>query len=394
MSDTVRILVIDDDQVDRASVRRALGRSEIAFEFVEAADGRVGLDLARDQAFDCILLDYRLPDIDAVEVLEGLLGGDGGNHAVIVLTGEADPEVALQMMRAGALDYLSKAELTPSTLTRSIRYARARREFLAELESARRLAEEKTRELQVLNDQKDLLFSIIAHDLRNPFQGLLGLSELQRKAAQRQDMAAMVRYADGLNQSAARASALMEGLFSWASLQLTTTQVSADCVDLRQVVDETFATIAEAAGKKQLAMHNRCAQAVAFADKDMIATVLRNLLNNAIKFSHPGGGIEVSATPYADRVEVAVADEGVGIPEAAIEDLFRMDRRSTTPGTQGEAGSGLGLLICRNLVERQGGVLSVATKLGQGTTFRFTLPLPPPDQAAGPKQDGHMVAAS
>lgn len=369
-----RILLIDDDQVDRALVRRALSMSELSFDLTEAHDGASGLAESDQQSFDCVLLDYRLPDIEAFEILSGLLASANANNTVLILTGETDPDLPARLMRAGALDYLAKADVTPSSLTRAIRYAGARRAFLSELEQARAVAEEKTRELEVLNNQKDLLFSIIAHDLRNPFQALLGLSELLERAAARQDTAALVRYATGIHQSAARASALMESLFSWASLQLTKTQTNTTEIDLAKAVAETIANVADAAAEKNLEFKSDCDEVLLVSDEGTMAAILRNLVNNAVKFTKPGGTIAVSARHAADNVVVAVRDTGVGIPDETLKHLFRIDRRTTTPGTRGEPGSGLGLLICRNLVDRLGGVLSVTSEIGVGTTFQFTVP--------------------
>lgn len=384
--ETTRILLIDDDQVDRALVRRALSMSELTFDLTEATDGGDGLAKSEERRFDCVLLDYRLPDIDAFEMLSGLLGSVNGNNTVLILTGETDPELPARLIRAGALDYLAKADVTPSSLVRSIRYARARRVFLSELEQARSLAEEKTRELEVLNNQKDLLFSIIAHDLRNPFQALLGLSELAERAAVRQDTSALVRYAGGIHQSAARASALMESLFAWASLQLTKTQAGITEIDLARAVADTIANVADAAQEKKLELRSDCDGVRLVSDEGTVAAILRNLVNNAVKFTRPGGTIAVSARLAADNVVVAVSDTGVGIPTETLKTLFRIDRRTTTPGTRGEPGSGLGLLICRSLVDRLGGVLSVTSEIGVGTTFQFTVPtrqLPTKAAAAG-----------
>ncbi len=127
MAGVTHILLIDDDAVDRAAVRRALARSGLAHELHEAADGETGLRLAEGRAFDCVLLDYRLPDVDTFDLLPQLLGREGGAQAVLMLTGEADPDIALRLMRAGALDYLAKAEVdTRRASARAIRLRAAR----------------------------------------------------------------------------------------------------------------------------------------------------------------------------------------------------------------------------------------------------------------------------
>ena len=115
MAAVIRILLIDDDKVDRTMVRRALEKSGLEHDLVEAPDAAIGLRCAKEQTFDCVLLDYRLPDADAFELLTVLLSPEGGGQAVLMLTGEADQEIAIRLMRAGALDYLTKAEVTPSS---------------------------------------------------------------------------------------------------------------------------------------------------------------------------------------------------------------------------------------------------------------------------------------
>ncbi|MCJ2050081.1 hybrid sensor histidine kinase/response regulator [Methylobacterium sp. J-070] len=369
-----RILLIDDDQVDRAAVRRALGKSGLAHELTEAPDGSSGLRLAQGQAFDCVLLDYRLPDVDTFALLASLLSPEGGNQAVLMLTGEDDPDVAFRLMRAGALDYLAKGEATPSSLARAIRYAKARREFLAELSTARREAEAKSQELDLLNKQKSLLFSIIAHDLRNPFQALLGLSEVLSQAVAERDHATVERRAQGIQEAASQAYGLMEGLFAWASLQMDTVAVTLGDVDLGAVADEVLKGASENASDKGLILRAKCAGRHVRGHRDMLAAVMRNLVSNAVKFTLPGGTISIAAEPRGESVEITVSDTGVGMTTHKVADLFRLDRRTTTNGTAGERGSGLGLLLCRDLVERQGSTLTVESVPGRGTKFGFILP--------------------
>ncbi len=368
-----RILLIDDDQVDRASVRRALAKSGLPHELRETPNGRSGLALAAAEAFDCVLLDYRLPDVDAFDLLASLLGAEGGKQAVLMLTGEADQDTALRLMRAGALDYLTKNEVTPSSLARAIRYAKARREFVAELEAARREAEEKSLALDTLNRQKTLLFSIIAHDLRNPFQALLGLSSVLSRAVAAKDHASVERRAQGIMDAASQAHGLMEGLFAWASAQMDTIAVALGDVDLSAVVEETMRNAAQAASDKGIGLHTSQVDVHVHANREMLATVLRNLVSNAVKFTLPGGSVTVAGRSRNGGVEISVSDTGVGMEPGKIDELFKLDRRTTTNGTAGERGSGLGLLLCRDLLERQGSALAVRSVIGQGTEFRFTL---------------------
>ena len=387
MTTFTRILLIDDDEVDRAAVRRLLARSSLMHEIIEASDGARGLALAREQNFDCVLLDYRLPDVDAFDILAALRAPEAGKQTVLMLTGEADQEIALRLMRAGALDYLAKGEMTPHGLARAIRYAKARRAALADVEAARREAEEKSRELDTLNRQKSLLFSIIAHDLRNPFQAILGLSTVLSQAVESRDHASIERRAQGLHSAAEQAFNLMESLFAWANLQMDTLKVPLSDVDVGEICAEVAAGARQPAADKGIDVSCDCADARAHSHREMLATVLRNLVSNAIKFTQPGGKVTVGARSRGREVEIWVADNGGGIPPGRIDDLFRLDRRSSTLGTAGERGSGLGLLLCRDLVERLGGELAVRSAVDVGTTFRFMQPAALAPAAAGPPPD-------
>ena len=386
MSTLTRILLIDDDAVDRTAVRRALRKSGLIHELTEAPDGLTGLRLAQDGGFDCVLLDYRLPDVDTFELLSALVSPEGGSHAVLMLTGESDQDTALRLMRGGALDYLTKAEATPSSLARAIRYARARRAFVTELSTARREAEAKSLELDTLNRQKTLLFSIIAHDLRNPFQALLGLSAVLGQAVERRDHASIERRAQGIREAASQAFGLMESLFAWASLQMDTVAVTLADVDLETVAGDTIRGAGEAAADKGLTLVGACEGLRVHAHRDMLAAVLRNLVSNAVKFTLPGGIITIAGRRRGGAIDITVSDTGVGMSPGTVSDLFRLDRRTTTNGTAGERGSGLGLLLCRDLVERQGGLLTVRSAVERGTTFSFTLDAAPADATAGQAQ--------
>jgi signal transduction histidine kinase len=361
------ILLIDDDQVDRATVRRALAKSGLAHELVEAADGRSGLELARGRHFDCVLLDYRLPDIDSAELLAALLSPEGGKQAVLMLTGVSDQEIALRLIQAGALDYLTKNEMTPPSLARAIRYAKARRAVLAELEA-------KSRALDELNQQKSLLFSIIAHDLRNPFQVILAASQALGQATDSRDHAYIERRAQGLHLAASQAYGLMESLFAWARLQMDSVAVELTETDLASLAEETVDTMRQIAADKAIRLATDCAGLRVRAQRDMLGTVLRNLLSNAVKFTRPDGAVVIRAVPDGETVEIRVEDTGIGMPPERVETLFRLDRRASSTGTAGERGSGFGLLLCRDLVERLGGRLEVSSTVGVGTVFSFRLP--------------------
>ena len=382
-----RILLIDDDEVDRQMVRRALKASMLQHALVELSDGASGLAAARKETFDCVLLDYRLPDVDTYGLLNVLMSPEGGHQTVVILTGETDQELPLRLMRAGALDYLAKTEASPANLSRAIRYAKARRAFVTELEA-------KSRKLDNLNRQKTLLFSIIAHDLRNPFQAILGLSKSLSKGVASKDLASVERRAQGVVEAASRAHALMESLFSWADVQMNSQEVTLVPVDVDSVVGEILRASSERANDKGLTLTAQCDGACVLAHRDMLLVVLRNLVGNAIKFTLPGGTIQVAARAGENITEISVRDTGLGMTVDQVAELFKLDRRSSTIGTAGETGSGLGLLLCRDLVELQGGHLSVHSEAGQGTIFQFALAPAAPQATLDPQNHASDVAAA
>ena len=254
---------------------------------------------------------------------------------------------------------------------------------MAELEAARRDAEEKSELLDALNKQKTLLFSIIAHDLRNPFQAVLGLAEMLSRGVEDQDMARVRRRAEGVHRAASQASKLMESLFAWADLQMETALVRTEPVGLAEVAREVIEGATEAATDKGVALSTDTFDFVVLAQRDMLVAVLRNLVSNAVKFTLPGGHVTLAAASRERGIQISVSDTGVGIAPSKLDDLFKPERRSTTIGTAGESGSGLGLILCRELVDRQGSDLQVESTQGAGTTFHFLLPVVPADNEPG-----------
>jgi two-component system sensor histidine kinase/response regulator len=179
--------------------------------------------------------------------------------------------------------------------------------------------------------------------------------------------------ADGFKKAAVQAHALMESLFAWVRLQMDTMTISLVDVDLEEIARSTARDAAEAAAEKSVSLFVDCSGIQVRAHPDMLATVLRNLVGNAIKFSLPGGEIAITARPGGEFVEIEVTDTGVGMPPHQVSNLFKLDQRTSTKGTADEPGSGFGLLVCRDLVERLGAELTVRSAVNHGTTFRFLL---------------------
>ncbi len=231
-------------------------------------------------------------------------------------------------------------------------------------------------ELEELNAQKDKFFSIIAHDLKGPFNALLGYASLLSDKDRDLDRTKMVEYGSAVYKSAESVFRLLENLLEWSRLQMGHMEFNPGFVDLQEIIDTNLELFTPIAEKKEIQLSGYGEPAVdVFADKHMVSAVVRNLINNAIKFTPVKGKVTISVRRHDKWAEVEISDTGVGIPADKGERLFRVDQKTSTTGTGGETGTGLGLPLCKDLVERQGGQIQVESTQGEGSTFSFTLPL-------------------
>jgi len=241
-------------------------------------------------------------------------------------------------------------------------------------------AEEKIRtkniELERTNAEKDRFFSIIAHDLRSPFNAFLGFTELMTDESFELTMDEMRSYAREIRKSALLLFGLLENLLEWSRLQRKELFFEKYNYPLIRLVNQSVETLAENAAKKEIRIINNVHPDIqVLVDEKMIQSVFRNLISNAIKFTYRGGKVTIEANANADNmIEVQVTDTGVGIKSSEIEKLFRIDEDYSTCGTEGEPSTGLGLILCREFVEKHGGKIWVNSQQGIGSTFYFTLP--------------------
>lgn len=238
-------------------------------------------------------------------------------------------------------------------------------------ESAMKASEAGLRES---NTAKDKLLSIIAHDLRSPFQGILGISNLLLEQTSEDDgVGKMVRI---LNSATHNVYDMLLNLLEWAQSQTGRTTPDLTWFDLGQMIENVLTLTRSSAHQKSIFISGKIPpNTMVCADRSMIFTVIRNLICNAIKYSLPGGSVSIAAAEENRSLKISVRDTGVGLSADAKEKIFRIDQSYSTPGTNNERGSGLGLIICREFVEKHGGVINVETTAGKGSTFWFTLPL-------------------
>lgn len=231
------------------------------------------------------------------------------------------------------------------------------------------------KELESLNQTKDKFFAIIAHDLRNPFSTVLSLSELLAKEFDTFEPDKMQLFIEQIYKYSNNTFNLLENLLQWSLLQTGRTVLRAKDGNIAELINENIELLRGNAIQKkiELAWINPM-DCYAFYDQNMITTVIRNLISNAIKFTPENGRIVVEVTVDPEKYKISVRDNGVGISEEDIAKLFRIDSNPSTIGTSQEQGTGLGLILCRDFVEKNGGKIGVDSEVGKGSTFFFTVP--------------------
>ena len=238
------------------------------------------------------------------------------------------------------------------------------------------LIEEKNNELQKLNSEKDKFFSIIAHDLKSPFNAIIGLTDLLKMSVDENNLDEIKEYTDMIIQSSNKATNLLKNLMDWSRSQTGRIAFIPANIDMVGLINETIALYTDIAAQKSITIIKELpATLPVVADKDMLATVLRNLISNAIKFTRPEGEIKISAQLLQDEIQVKISDNGVGIPKIGIEKLFQISSKYSTSGTNNEQGTGLGLILCKDFIDKHHGKIWVESVEDKGSDFVFTLPV-------------------
>jgi signal transduction histidine kinase len=399
-----KILIVDDKPRNLYALETVL--KELEAEVLPATSGLEALTLTLEHDFCVAIVDVQMPEMDGYELVELLRTNvSTANLPVIFVSAIYSDEYHHRKgYDAGAVDFLSKpfvAEILLSKvkvfldlyhqrvkLEELVSQLNGKNETLEHEIEQRHQAEAALRQantmLSELNADKDKLFAIISHDLRSPFNSLLGNTQLLAKIIDRLSQQDIQDMSQSIHSQAKAAHRLLENLLTWSQLQRGRIEYDPGPVELHQLADNTVALFAEMALAKQIRLeHTIEAGLVVHADENMVDTVIRNLTNNALKFTPTEGKVILSAHrngllpdhQATDWVEVSVRDTGVGISQEDIDKLFKIELHHTTPGTAQEKGTGLGLILCQEMVEQNGGRIWVESELGQGTTVKFTVPV-------------------
>lgn len=230
--------------------------------------------------------------------------------------------------------------------------------------------------LKELNSTKDKLFSIIAHDLKSPFQGLLGYSQILTEDYDSMSEQERKDIIKGLSELSSSAFHLLETLLEWSRIQTGKISFTPELIKLQSVLEPALHLVTQMAANKKIVLNYKINDSIIInADKYMLTTIVRNLAGNAVKFTRSEGEINISAENYDEKfIKVIVADNGIGIKKENLEKLFTAGGNFSTVGTADEEGTGLGLLLCKEMVEKHNGIIWAESEPGKGATFYFTIP--------------------
>jgi len=362
----IPLILVADDVPKNLQLLGNILKAELECEIAFATNGLQVLSFVREHLPDLILLDVMMPEMDGFETCRQLKAMDNTRDIpVIFLTARVDTLDIVKGFKLGAVDYVTKPFESVELMARVNTH----------------LALKATRDdLIELNSMKDKFFSIISHDLKNPMGALLTLSELlydnyEKYSPERAGMLIQTLY-----ESSKSAFNLLENLLIWSRAQRGKLDFTPTEFRLRDVVEGTLKLLGELSSKKGIRIEDRVnPDVMVYADRNMLETVIRNLISNGIKFTGENGEIRVGSSIVSNgnsrMAKIFVSDNGIGMSPAVYEKLFRIDSNFSTPGTNEEPGTGLGLVLCSDFVKINGGEIAVESVSGEGSTFYFSVPL-------------------
>jgi len=375
-----RVLIVDDNRQIRRMLRRHLMKKE--YDISEAENGIMALAEVEKALPDLILLDVMMPGMDGFEVCKRLKQNPASSDIpVIFLTAKSEDDDVIAGLELGAVDYVTKPFSHKELMTRvntHLELKAAKDTILLQREELKR-ANEKLKQsnaaLKQANAAKDKFFSIISHDLGNLFNVLIGFSSILTKQTDMLSVEKKENFIKTILQSSQKGYSLLKNLLEWSRAQTGRITSKPTKLTLKTLVADNLELSSSNAKAKNITLVSSISDTTTvFADKNMLDTVIRNLVSNAIKFTPVNGKVEILSEEKDSKVEISISDTGIGISPQDIEKLFRVDVSHTTIGTGEEKGTGLGLILCKEFVEKNGGRIWVESELGKGSQFYIRLP--------------------
>lgn len=363
-----KILIVDDVMSNVLLLKVLLTNEK--FAIATASNGRQALEQVEKENPDLVLLDVMMPDMSGFEVAQHLKSNPNtADIPIIFLTALNSTADIVKGFQVGANDFISKPFNKEELIIRVTHQI--------SLVAAKRLILSKTEELQRTIAGRDKLYSVIAHDLRSPMGAIkMVLNMLILNLPSEKIGAEMYELLTMANQTTEDVFSLLDNLLKWTKSQIGKLNVVYQDVDLVEVTDGVIEIFSMVASLKKIRIHEmKPEKMMVNADIDMLKTVVRNLLSNAIKFSKENSEVLVKMEEVDGMAVVSVQDYGCGISEEGQKKLLHTDTHFSTFGTNNEEGSGLGLLLCKDFVVKNGGKLWFTSKEGEGSIFSFSIPV-------------------
>lgn len=363
-----KILIVDDVMSNVLLLKVLLTNEK--FAIATASNGRQALEQVEKENPDLVLLDVMIPDMSGFEVAQHLKSNPNtADIPIIFLTALNSTADIVKGFQVGANDFISKPFNKEELIIRVTHQI--------SLVAAKRLILSKTEELQRTIAGRDKLYSVIAHDLRSPMGSIkMVLNMLILNLPSEKIGAEMYELLTMANQTTEDVFSLLDNLLKWTKSQIGKLNVVYQDVDLVEVTDGVIEIFSMVASLKKIRIHEmKPEKMMVNADIDMLKTVVRNLLSNAIKFSKENSEVLVKMEEVDGMAVVSVQDYGCGISEEGQKKLLHTDTHFSTFGTNNEEGSGLGLLLCKDFVVKNGGKLWFTSKEGEGSIFSFSIPV-------------------
>lgn len=375
MQTTGNILIVDDSQALLSLITSFLEAE--GYRTFAVDSGEKGIDFLKDFSPDLILLDRTLPQMDGIEACKQIKQNPAtAGIPIIFLTATSDTKAIVEGFRIGAVDYITKPFQKEELLARVSSHI-SLYQMTQKLNEQAFVLKQSEERLKELNATKDRFFSIIAHDLKNPLNNILELSlMLKENYKPNEDSSNVIDdIIAHLTQTAENTSKLLSNLLDWALVQRGCMRYNPENLNLASLANECIELFSSIASTKSITLaHKVDSKTTVFADKNMLVTLLRNLISNALKFTPKNGSVTVAANQHHGMVEVSVEDTGVGIEPEKLSHIFSIIDSKSTYGTDGEHGTGLGLILCKEFVSIHNGKIWAESKLNKGTRFIFTIP--------------------
>jgi len=358
---TYKILVVDDEPNYIETIINCFENKN--YQIIIATDGEAGCQIAKNEKPNLIIMDWEMPKMNGIESIKKIKKDPSiKDIPIIMATGKMLSSIDLQVaLEAGAVDYIRK----PIDKIELIARTRANLHL-----------SENYKKIKELNEVKDNVFAVISHDLRGPIGTVKAFTELILDKSTNYNYEQIMQFTQVIGKQSSSVLNILEDLLAWANCQQNNVIYSPKKQNLLLALQDNIELLEETAKQKKIEIINKISpDIIVNYDLNLISTVIRNLISNAIKFTPELGTISITAKKNDDNIEVSVIDTGVGISAERINNIFSNTSYETTFGTNAEKGSGLGLKLCKDFVKKHNGEIWVESKLNKGSHFIFTLPI-------------------